>query len=178
MSNMSQEGGSWKMRKLHGRNGKPRRQPGHTIRRNMRPPGRNAKCPCGSGKKYKKCCGKQEVASPVAPYSNMTALYSDRQTKASRQFVRKWGFEPNPSQLMVFMMGDEDEMKDMVVKALNKLGENQDEDNSKFIYAVRKLGCLITPLNEPMLSEQEKEAWSSVMAEYDDEEEEYEPEND
>jgi uncharacterized protein YecA (UPF0149 family) len=23
-----------------------------------RPPGRNDPCPCGSGKKYKKCCGK------------------------------------------------------------------------------------------------------------------------
>jgi len=23
-------------------------------------PGRNAPCPCGSGKKYKKCCGKLE----------------------------------------------------------------------------------------------------------------------
>ena len=23
-----------------------------------RPPGRNEPCPCGSGKKYKKCCGK------------------------------------------------------------------------------------------------------------------------
>ena len=23
------------------------------------PPGRNSPCPCGSGKKYKKCCGKE-----------------------------------------------------------------------------------------------------------------------
>jgi preprotein translocase subunit SecA len=28
------------------------------LRRNEPKVGRNAPCPCGSGKKYKKCCGK------------------------------------------------------------------------------------------------------------------------
>jgi len=30
-----------------------------TIRRNVPKVGRNDPCPCGSGKKYKKCCGKE-----------------------------------------------------------------------------------------------------------------------
>jgi tetratricopeptide (TPR) repeat protein len=30
-------------------------------------PGRNAPCPCGSGKKYKKCCWDKDSASRVAP---------------------------------------------------------------------------------------------------------------
>ena len=29
-----------------------------TARRNAKKVGRNAPCPCGSGKKYKKCCGR------------------------------------------------------------------------------------------------------------------------
>jgi preprotein translocase subunit SecA len=29
-----------------------------TVRREGKKIGRNAPCPCGSGKKYKKCCGK------------------------------------------------------------------------------------------------------------------------
>lgn len=29
---------------------------GHTIRNDNRLPGRNTKCPCGSGKKFKICC--------------------------------------------------------------------------------------------------------------------------
>ena len=29
-------------------------------------PGRNDECPCGSGKKYKKCCGNGQSAAPVA----------------------------------------------------------------------------------------------------------------
>jgi SEC-C motif-containing protein len=30
---------------------------GHTVRREAPKVGRNDPCPCGSGKKYKKCCG-------------------------------------------------------------------------------------------------------------------------
>ena len=32
-------------------------QRGHTVRREAPKVGRNDPCPCGSGKKYKKCCG-------------------------------------------------------------------------------------------------------------------------
>ena len=32
--------------------------PTHTLRGETSPPRPNAPCPCGSGKKYKKCCGK------------------------------------------------------------------------------------------------------------------------
>jgi SEC-C motif-containing protein len=31
--------------------------PGQTVRHEKPKPGRNDPCPCGSGKKYKKCCG-------------------------------------------------------------------------------------------------------------------------
>jgi preprotein translocase subunit SecA len=34
----------------------------HTVRRSAPKVGRNDPCPCGSGKKYKKCCGAAEVA--------------------------------------------------------------------------------------------------------------------
>ena len=30
-------------------------------------PGRNQPCPCGSGKKYKRCCGAASVRAPEAP---------------------------------------------------------------------------------------------------------------
>lgn len=38
----------------------PKTEPGEsaTVRREMRRVGRNEPCPCGSGKKYKKCCGR------------------------------------------------------------------------------------------------------------------------
>jgi preprotein translocase subunit SecA len=34
----------------------------HTVRRSAPKVGRNDPCPCGSGKKYKKCCGAAETA--------------------------------------------------------------------------------------------------------------------
>ncbi len=36
----------------------PQRLEGETVRRQSRKVGRNEPCPCGSGKKYKKCCGR------------------------------------------------------------------------------------------------------------------------
>jgi preprotein translocase subunit SecA len=48
---------------LHGRDGQAGRRPGGgdnagvTVRRETAKVGRNDPCPCGSGKKYKKCCG-------------------------------------------------------------------------------------------------------------------------
>jgi preprotein translocase subunit SecA len=35
------------------------KQPVQPVRRDGEKVGRNANCPCGSGKKYKKCCGKE-----------------------------------------------------------------------------------------------------------------------
>jgi len=37
--------------------GEPPHRPQHTITRDSPKIGRNDPCPCGSGKKYKKCCG-------------------------------------------------------------------------------------------------------------------------
>jgi len=33
-------------------------KPAQPVKRETRKVGRNEPCPCGSGKKYKKCCGK------------------------------------------------------------------------------------------------------------------------
>ena len=38
----------------------PHRKAGHTVRRESPKVGRNDPCPCGNGKKFKKCCGSPE----------------------------------------------------------------------------------------------------------------------
>lgn len=44
----------------------PRRKPAvQTLKREEPKVGRNDDCPCGSGKKYKKCCGAEAAAEPV-----------------------------------------------------------------------------------------------------------------
>ena len=54
---------------------------GFTVRRAVEKVGRNAPCPCGSGKKYKKCCLKKDLArlSDPSPVEGMTmSEYVDR----------------------------------------------------------------------------------------------------
>jgi len=43
---------------LPGEDDEPLPPPVETIRGDKKDVGRNDPCPCGSGKKYKKCCGK------------------------------------------------------------------------------------------------------------------------
>jgi uncharacterized protein YchJ len=42
---------SWRRREY-------RLKDGRRVASNTKPPGRNDNCPCGSGVKYKKCCGR------------------------------------------------------------------------------------------------------------------------
>ena len=44
---------------LPGEDEEPLPEPAETIRSDGKQVGRNDPCPCGSGKKYKKCCGKK-----------------------------------------------------------------------------------------------------------------------
>lgn len=73
--------------------------PGETIRNEREPVGRNDPCPCGSGKKYKKCCLKkdQEQANqPKFPIGTV-ALYGpdDKQTTKIVASVIQWpGADP------------------------------------------------------------------------------------
>ena len=38
-------------------------------------PKRNAPCPCGSGKKFKKCCGKSPTAEQRARWAKIRELF-------------------------------------------------------------------------------------------------------
>ncbi|MFQ5422627.1 MAG: SEC-C metal-binding domain-containing protein [Phycisphaerae bacterium] len=45
---------------LPGEDDAPLPPPVDTIKNPQTGPGRNDPCPCGSGKKYKKCCGRKD----------------------------------------------------------------------------------------------------------------------
>lgn len=64
-------------------------------------PGRNEPCPCGSGKKYKKCCLPKEKAARAATATNSTPLeqgdglaFEDEEVKEPRLFPA--ALEPSP----------------------------------------------------------------------------------
>jgi len=55
----------------------------------MKKPGRNAPCPCGSGKKYKMCCLKREEVAemPLAPPPGQPTFFEDDIDKDSNRVV-------------------------------------------------------------------------------------------
>ncbi len=57
---------------------------GFTVRREGPAPGRNDPCPCGSGKKYKKCCGLNGDAPSFEPGRIDEATLAEEQAEALR----------------------------------------------------------------------------------------------
>ncbi|MBM4451608.1 MAG: tetratricopeptide repeat protein [Chloroflexi bacterium] len=53
--------------------------------------GRNDPCPCGSGKKYKKCCGHEPVTEPKPPFLDRRMM--ERDLLALKQAVEEKGIE-------------------------------------------------------------------------------------
>ena len=131
--------------------------------------GRNDPCPCGCGRKFKKCMG-QPAPVPSRPavtsYGDMRTLYSADQKEQEEDFIRQWGFEPNPSQLLIFHEGDSDEMKHNVIESMRIVGKDNDKDYSQFEYVIDKCNRLLTPLNENMWTDEEKKEWEAACTEF------------
>jgi len=109
--------------------------------------------------------------APPAPaftnnYSDMRNLYSQKQKEKEEAFVRQWGFDPNPAQLLIYAGGDADEMKAHVIAAMKVIGEDKEEDFRQFQYVINKCNRLLTPLNEDMWTEEEKQEWEAVCQEF------------
>ena len=69
-------------------------------------PGRNDACPCGSGKKYKHCCGLQPAAAPAAAIENLqdigalvALVNQDRLGDAEHQALALLKAQPNAGML-------------------------------------------------------------------------------
>jgi len=89
----------------------------------------------------------------------MQSQYDDSQRAAEQAFIKQWGFQPNPSQLLVFMQGDAAEMQSLILRGLAAVNAAPE-----FLYAVKKLGFLITPQNKDMYTDAEKQAWVAAIA--------------
>lgn len=124
-------------------------------------PSRNEPCPCGSGNKFKKCCGAPKTTTVYdSPYRTFADMYNEEQKEAERAFVKQWGFNPSPAQLMTFMEGDSDALKAEIIQGLGKLSSDP-----KFAYAVEKLDMLITPKNQKLVTAEVRAAWDAAIEE-------------
>jgi len=79
-----------------------------TVRRQQKPTGRNDPCPCGSGKKYKKCCAGK--ASDTAPGANEPTLDPGQLTAAQIRHMPSTDvarLEPNrlPTRTLIDALG-------------------------------------------------------------------------
>ena len=133
--------------------------------------GRNDPCPCGCGRKYKKCMGGSRPAPPPNGYGDMQNIYTEDQREAHEKFIHAWGFEPNPAQLMMFALGDPDEIKDNVIKSMQIVAEQAGKDFSQYEYAIAKCNRLLTPKNEDLWTSEEMEEWKAACDEFDDQQE-------
>jgi hypothetical protein len=127
-------------------------------------PPRNKPCPCGSGLKYKKCHGKPpppENRPRGSIYKTMRGQYNDEQLEAEQKFITQWGFVPNPTQLMVFMEGNEQELKDIILIGMKRLNAKPE-----YLYAVDKLNFLLSSRNNAQYTEEKQDLWNATLEEY------------
>ena len=133
------------------------------IVKGEKPPRRNDPCPCGSGMKWKKCHGAPSSPEnrPKSIYTTLRSQYTEAQQGAEARFIEQWGFMPNPSQLMTFMEGTAQEMKDVVLIGLKRLNAGPE-----YLYTVDKLGCLLTSKNIARYSKGQQKLWDTTLEEY------------
>jgi hypothetical protein len=139
---------------------KRRARPVHLepIRRDAPRVARNDPCPCGSGVKFKKCCGKPVRHEQPHIYGTFQDQYAEEQRTLEQAFIKQWGFKPNQAQLSLFSRGDNERLKSLIVQALEKLNADP-----ALVHAANTLGMLLTPTNSRMHSAEVLQRWKSTM---------------
>jgi hypothetical protein len=129
-----------------------------------RNPPRNAPCPCQSGMKYKKCCGKPAPKKELK-YKSISDSYTPEQQEARKVFIKQWGWDPSPSQLALAMTQGSQATKDMVVNRLREVAVKNDKSHDAYIAAVQKHGFLLSRLNEKLYNKVERDAFLATVRE-------------
>ena len=94
--------------------------------------GRNEPCPCGSGRRYKHCCGSAAAAGPQDAESLMTAALAEQQARrldaAERLYRQALGIAPDAADALHMLgvvryeRGDYAEAKALILRALDVTG--------------------------------------------------------
>jgi len=130
--------------------------------------GRNEPCPCGSGKKYKKCCwGKRfdwvidekgnicrEV--PIDDPEMMAALH-----RMADEFRKEHGRDSGPDEPLFGDIAGDQAIEDMMTDIMERAGSDP-----AFIYAFKKTGRIVTRQNKDKLTDAELREWQAAIEEY------------
>lgn len=121
-------------------------------------PGRNDPCPCGSGKKYKKCC-----LHDGNPHMRQRTLPAPKENVA----------DSRTSPIIVCPEEKASFTLDHVLEALRKAGVKE-----CYIYAAQQTGRFVKPEARAMYDDKTLAAWDAAVQEYCDKHGEDPPESD
>jgi hypothetical protein len=129
---------------------------------------RNAPCPCGSGKKYKKCCwgkgfdyeedGDGTILKSIPMSEEVVALLDEQR----QRFPDEHGREPSPDDPVFFDLPHPERVEHLTVQAMKAAGIDP-----AFIYAFEKTGRLVTEQNRHLLSDGALDEWQAAVEEYE-----------
>lgn len=128
----------------------------------MSTPGRNDPCPCGSGQKYKKCCGKNIKKIPI------TGKAKEAFERQLERFREKFGRDPGPNDPVFFDMDAnapvpiaEEKLNEGIAEAMKKAGVPP-----QYIYAWIQTGMLVTEQNYSQWSKADLKEWEEAINGY------------
>lgn len=133
----------------------------------MRKVSRNEICPCGSGKKYKKCCIGKEFEWVKDEDGNIfreVKLNEDLREAFEYQrkaFIEKHGREWGPDDKIFFDAPPTEHLEHETVQAMKEAGIRP-----AIIYAYEKTGRLVTEDNKSMIPDNALAEWNAAVEEY------------
>ena len=127
--------------------------------------GPNEPCPCGSGKKYKKCCWSKRFQWLVDEQGNVYRRIPlddpDLFDQTMKAFRERHGREPDPHELIFRDLGHPEYVEAVMVNVMKRAGIPP-----ALIYAYEKTGRIVTEQNKDKLTDAELDEWIKAVEEY------------
>ena len=131
------------------------------------PIGRNARCPCGSGKKYKQCCMKKDFESTqdedgiLRRIIPITDELGDGLAERMDEMSAELGRELEPSDKL--FPDHLEHVEHHMVQAMHAAGVDP-----ALIYAFEETGLIVSEENRDLISDKDYAEWQSAVARYRD----------
>ena len=130
------------------------------------PVGRNSKCPCGSGRKYKQCCLKNNVQyeeddvgtirKSIPMSDEMAAMFDDH----LEDLPDELGHDLTPEDPL-FPNQHLEHIEHGIVEAMKSTGIDP-----ALVFAFEETGMLISDENRHLISDEDLAKWESAVSKY------------
>lgn len=133
----------------------------------MKKLGANAQCPCGSSKKYKKCCMRKKFSwmenedGGISKSIPLSPELREALQEQLRRFREKFGRDPGPDDPIFFDQEPLEHAEFHAVQDMRRAGLVPE-----LVYAFEKTGVLVTEMNQDLIPEKDLEEWDAAIEEY------------